>query len=113
MTGRRGRGWWACKAAPAADRDSHSMERHRMRTTTTDPPGLEESRVRCKSHARFGKRLRGNGPVEKPEPRPGPTSPAAPGGSTQLAEICRWLRHVGNGSDSLAADIRLLTQAAA
>jgi hypothetical protein len=27
-----------------------------------------------------------------------------PRGSTQLAEICRWLRHAGNGSDSLAAD---------
>jgi hypothetical protein len=50
-----------------------------MRTTTTDPPGLVESRVRCKSHARFGKRLRGNGPVERPEPRPGPTSPMEAG----------------------------------
>jgi hypothetical protein len=33
-----------------------------------------------------------------------PFAKERPRGSTWLAEICKWLRHTGNGSDSLAAD---------
>ncbi|GGX49597.1 hypothetical protein GCM10010341_84120 [Streptomyces noursei] len=39
------------------------------------PPRPLRGLCGAKSHARFGKRLRGNGPVERPVPRPGPTSP--------------------------------------
>ncbi|MGW2255209.1 hypothetical protein ACWCXH_34255 [Kitasatospora sp. NPDC001660] len=53
-----------------------SLADHGMRTATTRPlRGLWRAGCGAKSHARFGKRLRGNGPVERPEPRPGPTSP--------------------------------------
>jgi hypothetical protein len=53
----------------------HSLADHGMRTTTISPRGLWRAGYSATSYARFGKRLRGNQPVERPKPRPGPTSP--------------------------------------
>ena len=87
-----GRGsWWASENRELFNPVTVGTTRYRYRGAASPlhgPPQDEDNhhgalrglwRAGCdaKSHARFGKRLRGNGPVERPEPRPGPTSPSA------------------------------------
>ena len=55
--------------------DPVALAERSMSDSTTDPSGLVESRMRRRGARPVREAGRGNGPVETPAPRPGPTSP--------------------------------------
>ncbi|MDQ7907651.1 reverse transcriptase domain-containing protein [Phytohabitans sp. ZYX-F-186] len=57
-----------------ADKDPNAVAQHSMRNVR-NPPGRVESPVPGQQARRVREAARGNGPAERPAPRPGPTSP--------------------------------------